>query len=808
MPVYSQVDHEATNSILEKFQKYSNNNVLEKAYLQFDKPYYSIGDTIYFKGYLTIGGNHKLSALSGVLHAELINPEGKIVRAENLQVMAGTSWGDFALADTLKGGTYVVRAYTNWMRNEGENSFFEKAITVGSFASAKKFESGERQKNIVNKKQEQPKRDVQFMPEGGTLVAGNYSKIAFKAIGANGSYLNIKGTITDETGNELASFSSAHAGMGSFTFVPEAGKTYKANIVYDDGTHDVVVLPKTTETGYTINVNNNSADTLRIRVTAATNNTTDKLSLIARAGGTIYYAAENQQTGAKFFSAIIPKNKFPTGIVQFTLYSPEKEPLNERLVFIDNHDELKLGIKSRKQKYKLREKVNVELNVYDKTNMPEMGSFSISVTDETRSPADTANENCILSYLLLTSDLKGYVDTPAYYFRNNSEQTQNDLDNLLLTQGYRHFEWKEIGEKEQSEPQYQAEKAFTISGMIKRNGKPAIGAKVSLISKTNGFFMIDTIADNNGRFAFKDLIFADSTKFLVQSKVTKGQDDVTVELDTLPPANIDVYNRSLSTKQDHDEKIGLNTYTINQKQFYEEQQKYGINKHAVVLKEVHIEAKKETTPYHSENLNGAGGADQTLTVKQLERMNCSKLTYCLSGMLSGVIFRGALPLNLRDHQAIMAIIVDGTFLELPEYEEVFNSLHPEDIESIEVILGPHYGAIYGDRMAHGGLIITTKRGRKTKNYYRYAPGVITYMPKGFYKAREFYSPQYDNPKTNQKMADLRSTIYWNPNIITDKDGKASFSFFNADGKGTYRVVVEGIDVDGNLGRQVYRYKVE
>jgi hypothetical protein len=111
-------------------------------------------------------------------------------------------------------------------------------------------------------------------------------------------------------------------------------------------------------------------------------------------------------------------------------------------------------------------------------------------------------------------------------------------------------------------------------------------------------------------------------------------------------------------------------------------------------------------------------------------------------------------------------------------------------------------------MAGGGLIITTKHASKLKEYYRYAPGVITYMPKGFYKAREFYSPQYDNPPTNQKMADLRSTIYWNPNIITDKDGKAAFSYFNADGKGAYRIIIEGIDADGNLGRKVLRYKVE
>lgn len=778
---------------------------IEKVYLQFDKPYYVIGDTIYFKGYVIIGGEHKLSALSGVLHTELIGPEGKIERSENLQIAAGTAWGDFVLTDTLKSGAYRVRAYTNWMRNESEGSYFEKDITVGGATAGRIPEGGEPKGGRTTKEKGYLKPDIQFMPEGGTLVAGNYSRIAFKAIGVSGRGINIKGTVTDETGTELIRFASTHLGMGSFTFVPEASKAYKANIVFDDGTQSSVLLPRAIEIGYTISINNSNADTLRIRVTAAANGTTDKLSLVAHAGGSVYYAAENQQSGAKFFSAVIPKNKFPTGIVQFTLFSPEKEPLNERLVFINNNDRLRLSLHTNKDSYKIRQKTKIELNAADKLSKPAMGSFSVSVTDENKVPADTVNENNILSCLLLTSDLKGYIDAPAYYFRNNNEQTQNDLDNLLLTQGYRHFEWKE-GEPG---PQYQPEKTFAVSGVVKKNGKPAVGAKVSLISKAGGFFMLDTLSDSNGRFVFKDLVFADSTKFLVQSKVAKGQDAVTLELDTLGAPKIDDNKGSAIVRmQTAGEDAEVKAYSISQQQFYEEQKKYGINQHAVLLKEVRIEAKKDAVIPYSENLNGPGNADQVLTAKQLEKMNCGKLEDCLSGVLSGVIIKAGVPLNLRAGQAVMAVILDGTLLSKEEYDDVFIYLHAEDIAGIEVILGPHYGAIYGSSMANGGLIITTKKGRKTSNYYRYAPGVITYMPKGFYKAREFYSPQYDNANSNQKMADLRSTIYWNPNVITDKDGKASFSYFNADGKGTYRVIVEGIDTDGNIGRQIYYYTVE
>jgi len=223
-----------------------------------------------------------------------------------------------------------------------------------------------------------------------------------------------------------------------------------------------------------------------------------------------------------------------------------------------------------------------------------------------------------------------------------------------------------------------------------------------------------------------------------------------------------------------------------------------------MLKEVVVKDQRIKPIPHSDNLNGSGNADQVLTAKDLAKFNCVRIADCLSGVLAEVVFRKGRPLNVRAQQAPMAIVIDGNFVD----PDIFNDLNPDDIEGIEVLLSPHYGAIYGAQMANGGLIITTKRGKQASAYQRYAPGVITYMPKGYYKAREFYSPQYDNPKTNKQMPDLRSTIYWQPNIITDKDGKASFEYFNADGKGTYRVVIEGIDADGNLGRQVYRYKVE
>ncbi|MEO6630345.1 MAG: TonB-dependent receptor, partial [Mucilaginibacter sp.] len=245
------------------------------------------------------------------------------------------------------------------------------------------------------------------------------------------------------------------------------------------------------------------------------------------------------------------------------------------------------------------------------------------------------------------------------------------------------------------------------------------------------------------------------------------------------------------------------------KQFYNEQQKYGINKHAIMLKEVKIKSKKDFVK-RSENLNGPGNADEIITADELKTMVGATLAFCLKGKLFGLVaftYKGVAystrPLDKFSPAQPMLLVVDGGYLD----PEELNNVNPDRIQSIEVLISPNYATVYGTRGGFGVLVITTKRGSDYERD-RFTPGVVAYHPKGFYKAREFYSPQYDDPKTNLRIGDYRSTICWKPDLITDKDGKASFSFFNSDNKGTYRVVIEGIDADGNIGRQVYRYTVK
>jgi hypothetical protein len=880
-------DNYPIQKIAEQLDKWATTNPIEKVYLQFDKPYYAVGDDIWFKAYITIGSRHRLSGLSGVLNVELIDDRDSVKQHLKLRIISGLTWGDFSLSDTLAEGNYRIRAYTNYMRNAGEDYFFDKTISIVNVATNKVFtksdytystENGQQKvtatinysdingtpyankevkysvvldvktvlkgKGVTDDKgnisisfiNPQPGAlhsgriittlkpiagkdevtkevliraatanvDVQFFPESGSLVNGINSKVAFKAVGADGLGADIKGIITDEQDNKITDFSTTHAGMGTFMLEPQAGKTYKARITYADGSEGAVSLPQAVDKGYVLSIDNTDSAYIKLKITTSRamlqDNPDDTLNLVAQEGGEILFAARSRP-GSASFTASITKSRFHSGIVQFTLFSSKGEPLNERLVFIQNPDLLKLDIKSTKQTYAPQEKVRLNLNAQNGDSKPVVGSFSVAVVDETKVPFDEASESTILSNLLLTSDLKGYVEKPNYYFTSVSDKSRADLDALMLTQGYRRFEWKQVLNDNVPPLVYRPEKTFQISGHITTLGdKPLAHAKVTLLSTHAGMFYADTVTDGQGRFEFKNLVFKDSIKFVIQARTEKDRKNVKIDLDDykgqLVTGNKNAPDMQVSVSS------GLSAYLQSSRSLYSEQIKYGLGNHSIALKEVVITAEKHVVKY-SDNLNGPGNADQVLTGDQVPQ-GCITVEMCLEGRLVGVIFQNGVPYSTRG--GAMKVMVDGISLSGSD----LNSVNMEEVQTVEVLRSSFYVSIYGSEAGPGGLIILTmKRGDDANSYLtRPAPGILVYAPIGYAKIRRFYSPQYDDPKTNIEVANQRSTIYWDPNIITGKDGNASFEYFNAGSKGTYRVIVEGIDGDGNIGRQVFRYKVE
>jgi hypothetical protein len=614
---FSQGDSARLMTIATKLTKLSATHPTEKIYLHFNKPGYNTGDTIWFKGYLTIGEYHMPSALSGILYLDMIDSKDKIVKSLQLKAVNGISTGDIALSDKLPTGDYRIRAYTNWMRNAGPNYFFNKTISIGNAKTAAlfvkssytvstknneqsiktnlvytdkfgrpydrkevtyevradtnllykgksisdskgnitftfpgKIAPGQKRINIINHvnlvngiivdktipfNPQKQNIDIQFFPEGGQLINNVRSKVAFKTVGMDGLGTDVHGVVTDNANNEVAYFSSQHAGMGVFALTPQTGKSYTAKVTLADSTVITTNLPLAQENGFVLAVN--SIDSLNLNVRIATNPTTLEAQpnaafyLIGQSAGKIYYTTFGRLDNTSCV-AVVPKNKFPSGIAQFTLFSSTGEPLNERIVFIQNAtDLLNLNLSADKTTYAQKEKVNITLNAKDNTNQSVIGSFSLAVFNEDRLTANENAESSILSNILLMSDLRGYVEEPNYYFNQASNQTNADLDVLMLTQGYHRFEWKSLLEDHMAPTLYEPEKSLSISGQLTtQSGKPIANGRLGILA-LDAKAEIDTVTDANGRFVLNDVALPDSAKLVIQARKANDGRNVNISLD-------------------------------------------------------------------------------------------------------------------------------------------------------------------------------------------------------------------------------------------------------------------------------------
>jgi hypothetical protein len=562
------------------------------------------------------------------------------------------------------------------------------------------------------------------------------------------------------------------------------------------------------------------------------------VNLIGHSSGETIFASPIKITDAAT-SLWLDKRGFPSGIAQFTIFNSNSEPLNERIAFIKSNDELKVTVDSAKTITKSKEHVRINLKVADSEKRLAESTLSVAVIDEDKIPVDESAESTIFSNILLTSDLKGYIEKPNYYFTADTDEVNRALDNLMLTQGYRRFEWKTVNTIIDTKPTFAAEDiSSSISGLVTTlTHKPLPDAKVKLFA-VRAAVMKDTVTDANGRFKFDKMFIGDSLKFTLQARTPDNTDKAIITLDTVAQmssqvtlrnnkntADADIIKARLQKAMDEGTPIDLS----------------GMH----VLKQVDIRAAKKALP-KIEILPQAiftvpeGSVDKIITIPDPENYN--NLRMFLQSGIQGVSIQidevgrkllvdmrpanpppgvaetlsPFLPPLVPEEPADqflgkeIGIIVDGRKVRgRTEADEILEgSILADDIAKIEVVRTNTalVNSLRGqnDRFI-GFVLLFTKTGAWRKGYN---PSITNVIPKGFNKVRKFYSPVYNNLESAASIPDFRTTIYWNPYIGVDTSGKASFDFFNADGPGTYRIVVEGINANGELGRQVYRYKVE
>ncbi|RCH55986.1 carboxypeptidase regulatory-like domain-containing protein [Mucilaginibacter hurinus] len=651
--------------------------------------------------------------------------------------------------------------------------------------------------------------DVQFFPEGGNFINGLRSKIAVKAVQPNGLGIDFTAVISDNTGATVTTCNSQHRGMGLFVLTPEAGKTYKAEVNFKDGTKDIYELPVAQTSGIIITAG--TPDTANVYIKIAANESYLKSHLnktyylVAKTGQVICYAAKIKLTNPDF-SAAIPANKFPTGIAQLTLMTSFGQPLSERLVFINRPDKLNLSVITDKKVYSNRKKVTMSVNA--KNAVAGVSDLSVAVINETKVPVDEDAETTILSNMLLTSDIKGYVESPNYYFKGSSDKTASDLDLLMLTQGYRRFTYTEMLKNKIPQVNYFPEQGIELSGILRTsNGLPVKGGTVTLQIPSK-YYTTRATTDAEGRFRFPGLVFADSAKIVISAKGNYNAKNMMVTVDGSS------YPAMFPNPDEPDEQLNIDTklsdYLVNSKKIYESSRQ---------LQEVVIKAKAITKPgpsYRDHSaLTGLSMPDHQISGDRFK--GCNIMLQCLQGTLPGVTYDANtaqfyLSRSFNSGGRIpMALYVSG----MPVDVGYLNSLNSADLASIEVFTRDELGMVNRAGQTNGVLAINMKvapKGTKVslQDLEELIPQAHTakITPMGYTIPKTFYSPKYTPTGNGGAFGpDLRTTIYWNPRVNTEA-GKATFDFFTADGKGSYRTVVEGIDKDGRIGRVVYRFKVE
>jgi hypothetical protein len=802
-------DPTVLETILGKIERHTEELPHEKVYLQTDKPYYIAGETLWFKGYVVEAASHQLDSISHILYVDVLQEGADTpVSTAEFKIENGGANGYIDLPITLNQGNYQVRAYTNWMRNYSESLFFTKH-----------FQVLKNNKPVSESIDNQGVSDLAILPEGGNLVQGVESIVAFKATNQQGKGVQVEGHIIANGKDTIAPFYAQYLGMGTFVLKPELGKTYSAVVKQAKGESKVFnTFPKVQPQGYVMSVGNFRKDNIRVKISHNVTGFKDgeQLFIVAQLRGRVMASAV---VDAKTPSSVvaIPKEKIMgDGVVQITLFDNKGVPQCERLAYIEQGKRLQMSIQTDKTDYAPREKITMSVSVKDAQGAPVQGNFSMAVTNK---DAVTQNPNAenLLSYMLLSSDVnnqegvKGTIENPAYYFDKNNRSAVQHLDLLMMTQGWRRFDWKEVLAEKYPAPAYFIEPGFALAGTVLRpNGRAYENAKVTILAANNteGEQLFMGQSDNKGQFNFLGIDYTDSTTFMVQVERKNSVKDLKVQMNKpvdiarsrfikVPFSPIDMPSKDMA---------GLLKNTASMLNF-NKQMRQG---EAKMLDAVEIKSKKAEVKDTRKGLYS--NASNTFKVDKNLCANYTSVFQMLLGKIPGVniLNKGTDWLvQIRGAANFKGVIeplymVDG----FPVSKDNINSILPCELESVDVLKGAA-ASMYGSQSAGGVINVLTKRGNPSYDYTRdTTSGVLSFKRKGYALVKQFYSPDYSKKEVSHEWEDFRSTLYWNPSIQTDAQGKASLSFYNSDEKATFRTIVEGIGMGGLLGSVSHEYIVK
>jgi hypothetical protein len=797
-------DENPIRVIAEKLSAYYAATQPEKTYLHLDRPAYGTGETIWFSAYVVDALRHRPDTLSKVLHVDLLSPERRVVARRTLRLVGGRAAGDIELTDSLTAGTYLLRAYTAWMLNAGPGYVYERRLQVWPASPDQTDgQSAAPGAKTPLKSAVVPagKVDVQFFPEGGALVAGLPATVGIKAQAASGRGATVSGQVLDEQGKPVvAVFATPHAGMGRLSFTPAAGQRYHARVKLPDGTSADYPLPAVQPTGYSLRVLD-SGDSYtveaRYRGTAGAPVPGPVMLLTEVRGFLIGLIPRPITDDGAPVTWKVAKARYPNGILHLTLFDAQSNVQAERLAFILNGaPALRVVLTPDRAAYAPHDPVHVKVQVQDASGQPVATHLSVAVAEAGAAALDPEAGN-VATNLLLTSDLAGYVENPGYYFQSPTSETTAALDNLLLTQGWRRYVWKQVLSTAPLTITYEAEQNLTLAGQVTGMGQKGIAnSQLTFIQSKPTKNVLTATTDADGRFRFTGFPGRDTAVITLQARRATGGSNVVIRPNLGPPT----FGAPLPPLPPLAATPGVADYVrrSRQQQVQERQNRPEGDIRNVQLANVAVTAKKELVPRDdTRRLYGAVANTVVDFANDPSAQSGLTIFQMLQGRVAGLTVSGNPPnmsIQIRNSGSVL-FILDGMRTDV----DAISTIPANQVESVEVFKGPE-AAIFGAGSSGGVIAIYTKRG--DKNYRGPdkgpSPGLLVIRMPGYYQAKEFYQPRYGAPVLNAPASDPRRlTLYWNPEFSTDIKGQGEFLFYTADGGGNFQIATEGVSLAGD-----------
>ena len=873
-------------------QKYHK---IEKMYTHTDRPFYFPGESIWFKTY-AVDETNIPSGISDVLVTELISPAGDVVQTQRHFLHLGAAYGAFQLKKEWVGGVYTLRSYSQYMRNQGEDSFFTKEITVqkvvvpqllvkldfdreayGKGSAVRAIYTLEDLDNHVvanarlsvvlyidgkevTRKQLQTRTDgtqdidfslpedldtvdavlvvqaehngvtesisrsvpilldavdLQFLPEGGKLLLGSPNQVAFKALDPFGRPADVRGMIVNQNGEEVVPFDSFHDGMGSVYFEPQVGQQYYAQLTHPFVSDSLsrYALPKTELMGAKLGMLKQEGDSLVLEV-ATTAKFKGKIVLIDAA----QHLWDSREIVLKEGETTLhfDVKQLPQGIVKVQLQDHIGIVQSERLVFVNPQAGLQIALNFDQAQYLPRAPVNLEISTTDVHGNPVSSNLSVAVVDNALLTLADDKQDNIASYLLMSSELKGTIHEPSFYFDPEEPDRLEALDLVMLTHGWRTYLQKPVprGKALKHNP----ERKDIVYGRITTVEDEAVQAVVLVLDR-NGTKILQFKTDPEGHFKFK----AGTVNYYVIAAYTEDRQQLSIHLDeTLNEkygtAGFNFNRNARATKETEVEAEAPEAPFT--KPLQEKALDLSLNADNAALEEVvivgyGIDRTATTTgvvqKVDSDDLAGVSGS-----VAQVLEGNVSgvQVTQAQGNGDSQITIRGAA--SIRGDSSPL-FIIDGVPVNLGTGQDFdLSQLDASQIDAVSVVKGAAATALYGARGANGVIVITTKNQNYGNNKRLFSQKFKNYAVREMYQGQQevqlnqpvhFYTPVYDSREVPEKRTDFRKTLYWNPVVQTDALGKASLRFYNSDALTSFKIIAEGIAAQGITGHKSQTYSV-